>query len=237
MICCQAEHLSGGHVPSSTVEQYIKTVYLQIEQNHRPLVQMKELSDAMAVTPGTATSMVKHLDEQGLLEYLPRKGVQLTEKGRQLALKMVRRHRLIETFLEKVLGYDWAEVHDDAERLEHAVSDKFIIRIAEVLENPDFDPHGDPIPSAEGAVELSQDIPVIHCPENAEIEIRRIADTDPEFLALMKSLRLTPGERFSLLEISQVAGTLRLRHSSGEEAVIGYEAGARIMAAASAARV
>jgi len=111
---------------------------------------MKMLADTMEVSPGTATSMAKHLATLGLVDYQPRQGVILSAAGRSLAIRIVRRHRLIETFLEQVLNYDWSEVHTDAEELEHVVSDRFVERIEALLGYPEFDPHGDPIPRLDG---------------------------------------------------------------------------------------
>src|SRR5688500_3244967 len=140
---------------SSTVEDYLKQLYL--EQQHGDdgadaLVPTGRLAVVMGVVPGTATSMVKALADSGLVDYEPRGGVRLTPGGEQLALHVLRRHRLVELFLVKVLGLVWSEVHDEAEELEHAISDKVLDRIDAVLGPPSVDPHGDPIPSAKGTV-------------------------------------------------------------------------------------
>ncbi|AFG36621.1 metal-dependent transcriptional regulator [Spirochaeta africana] len=219
-------------MPSSTVEQYIKIIYLQAERSRRSLVQMKELAAEMGVTPGTATSMVKHLAERGLILYVPRKGVELTDAGRSLALTMVRRHRLIETFLEQVLGYDWSEVHDDAERLEHAVSEQFVDRIDAYLGNPEFDPHGDPIPTADGAIERHETCPLSRCQPGQRVEIRRIGNTDSSVLSLMKEYQVMPGEVFTLVDSSAAGGTVSLQHdSSAAVRTIGLDLGSRIQVA------
>jgi DtxR family transcriptional regulator, Mn-dependent transcriptional regulator len=201
-----------GFVATSTVEQYIKTIYQQEESARGSVVQMKQVSEAMAVTPGTATAMVKHLAENSLVSYTPRKGVALTPKGKKLALTMVRRHRLIETFLEQVLGYDWAEVHDDAERLEHAVSEKFIQRVDSYLGHPGVDPHGDPIPSAEGLIDRQTSVPLNRCSAGDEVRISRLQNDDPAFLLMMKTQRLMPGETFVVTDMNETAGTVTLRH-------------------------
>jgi len=216
-------------VPTSTVEQYIKTIYLQFERLNRELLPMKQLADAMEVTPGTATSMVKHLSGLDLVRYLPRKGVRLTDRGSSLALKMVRRHRLIETFLEQTLGYDWGEVHQDAEQLEHAVSDKFIHRIDAFLGFPDTDPHGDPIPSEAGDIEAGDTVELNQCPPGSLIAICRVDNSDPDFLSMMKRHLVVPGEQFLLTECNETGGTLTLRHTdTGQCCTIGIELGGRI---------
>src|SRR5688572_22318693 len=124
-------------MPTSTVENYVKQIYLeQINTPADALVSMGKLAAAMGVVPGTATSMVKALADAGLVEYEPRGGARLTRGGEQLALHVLRRHRLVELFLVKVLGLDWSEVHDEAEELEHAISDKVLAKIDEFLNYP-----------------------------------------------------------------------------------------------------
>jgi DtxR family Mn-dependent transcriptional regulator len=134
-------------MPSSTVEDYIKQLWVEQQAAGAELVPMGRLAAAMGVVPGTATSMVKTLADSGLVNYEPRSGARLTRGGEQLALHVLRRHRLLEVFLVKVLGMDWSEVHDEAEHLEHVISDKVLERIDDLLGRPSVDPHGDPIPS------------------------------------------------------------------------------------------
>src|ERR671913_1665153 len=139
-------------LPSSTVENYLKAIYLggaRLDASQR-LLPMGHLAAALGVAPGTATTMVKALSESGLVEYEPYNGVRLSAAGTRLAALVLRRHRLIELFLVQVLGMRWDEVHDDAEQLEHVVSERLIERIDELLGHPETDPHGDPIPSREG---------------------------------------------------------------------------------------
>ncbi len=199
-------------MPTSTVEQYIKKIYQATEANESPLVSMKQVAEAMEVTPGTATSMVKHLHDVGMLHYQPRRGVFLTEKGRILALKMIRRHRLIETFLEQTLAYDWSEVHNDAETLEHAVSELFVQRLDRHLGFPHADPHGDPIPTAEGDYVEGDAFPLERSKAGSTVCVMRLRDDDPEFLDLMKSRDLVPGSRIVVEEINPVAGTISVRN-------------------------
>src|SRR6476646_10653692 len=139
-------------MPSSTVENYVKQIYLEQQAAGAGLVPMGKLAAAMGVVPGTATSMIKALADSGLVEYEPRGGVRLTHGGEQLALHVLRRHRLVELFLVKVVGLDWSEVHADAEELEHAISDKVMEKIDTLLGRPSVDPHGDPIPLPNGHV-------------------------------------------------------------------------------------
>src|ERR1051326_9591616 len=141
-------------LPSSTVENYLKAIYQgqsALDADDR-LVSMGQVAAALRVTPGTATTMIKALAESGLAEYEPYSGVRLTAAGERLASLVLRRHRLVELFLVQVMGMSWAEVHDEAEQLEHVVSERLIERIDDMLGRPTRDPHGDPIPSAEGAI-------------------------------------------------------------------------------------
>ena len=136
------------------------------------LVPMGQLASALGVVPGTATTMVKALAESGLVRYEPYAGVRLLPAGEKLAALVLRRHRLIELFLVKVMGMSWAEVHDEAEHLEHAVSDRLIERIDEMLGRPSVDPHGDPIPDSDGTVIRADYDTLLTCPLHAPVTIR-----------------------------------------------------------------
>src|SRR5438874_4368244 len=183
-------------LPSSTVENYLKAIYqgqssLAHEQR---LVPMGQVASALGVTPGTATTMVKALAESGLAEYEPYSGVRLSAAGEKLAGLVLRRHRLVEAFLVQVMGMSWAEVHDDAEQLEHVVSDRLIDRIDEMLGRPTHDPHGDPIPNADGAVPHRQLENLLTCPTHTPLRVTRIADQDPAFLRFIEQHNLKPGQ-------------------------------------------
>src|ERR671914_979749 len=158
-------------LPSSTVENYLKAIYLGVSALTAParLLPMGQLAAALGVAPGTATTMVKTLAESGLVQYEPYAGVTLTPAGAKLAALVVRRHRVIELFLVKVMGYRWDEVHDEAEQLEHVVSERLIDRMDEMLGRPEVDPHGDPIPDAEGIVKAQQGQNLLTCPLNVEV--------------------------------------------------------------------
>ena len=140
---------------------------------------MGKLAIAMNVVPGTATSMIKALADSGLVEYEPRGGTRLTRGGEQLALRVLRRHRLVELFLVKSLGLDWSEVHAEAEELEHAISDKVLEKIDAALGHPSVDPHGDPIPSAKGRVKESPMMSLADCPVDSVLRMSRVVDQDP----------------------------------------------------------
>src|SRR5947209_7733724 len=166
---------------SVTVENYLKQLYLeqQQRQSSAELVSMGKLAAAMGVVPGTATTMVKALADSGLVTYQSRGGVRLTRGGEQLALHVLRRHRLVELFLVKVLGLDWSEVHEEADELEHAISDKVLERIDALLGRPSVDPHGDPIPTAKGKLAAPRLESLADCGLGKNLRIARVLDQGP----------------------------------------------------------
>src|SRR5687768_18142037 len=166
-------------LPSYTVENYLKALLqAQIGLNTDELVPMGKLAAALGVVPGTATTMVKTLAESGLAKYEPYAGVRLTAAGEKLAAMVLRRHRLIELFLVKVMGMSWTDVHDEAEHLEHAVSERLIQRMDEMLGFPSVDPHGDPIPNADGGVAEPAYVSLLECPLGTPVRVARVADQD-----------------------------------------------------------
>src|SRR5258705_8807143 len=176
-------------LPSSRVENCLKTIYLGSvgsQGQEARLFPMGQLAAALRVTPGTATTMVKTLAESGLVNYEPYAGVSLTRAGRRLAALVLRRHRLVELFLVQVMGLRWDEVHDEAELLEHVVSDRLIDRMDEMLGRPEVDPHGDPIPDSEGLVKNQQAQPLLSCPSGARMTVTRLIDQDKQFLRFIE---------------------------------------------------
>ena len=175
-------------LPSSTVENYLKVIHLQqlTLANPAHLVGMGQLAAAMGVTPGTATTMVKALAEAGLVHYEPYAGVRLLPAGERLAGLVIRRHRLVELFLVQVMGMSWDEVHDEAEKLEHVVSERLIERMDEMLGHPEVDPHGDPIPDAEGVVTQRELHSLLTCPLDVPLTVTRVADQDAAFLRFLE---------------------------------------------------
>jgi DtxR family Mn-dependent transcriptional regulator len=166
--------------------------------------------------------MVKRLSEQGLLEHVPYRGVLLTDEGRRAALRMVRRHRLIEAYLVEFLGYSWDTVHAEAERLEHAVSDTLVEKMATALGNPIVDPHGDPIPSADGLIHELSCTPLSDIPVGDSVEIHRVNENQPERLRYMASLGLKPGVRITVVD-RQPFDDLVTVEVAGRQHVIGRE--------------
>src|SRR6266699_5294034 len=200
-------------LPSSTVENYLKAIYsgqVALARDER-LVPMGQVAAALGVTPGTATTMVKALAESGLAEYEPYSGVRLSAAGAKLAGLVLRRHRLVELFLVQVMGMSWAEVHDEAEQLEHVVSERLIERIDDMLGHPTHDPHGDPIPTPEGTIPANHLESLLTCPVATPLRVTRIADQDPAFLRFIESNDLKPGQRVEVETRDAAADSVRLR--------------------------
>jgi len=214
---------------SSTVENYLKQIYLEQQAVGADLVPMGRLATAMAVTPGTATTMIKALAEANLVNYEPRTGVRLTRPGEQLALHVLRRHRLVELFLVKVLGLDWSEVHEEAEELEHAVSDKVLERMDQVLGHPSVDPHGDPIPSAKGKVDESRHGSLADCALNKPCRIARVLDQDPAFLQFVERCGLMPGVNVTVEVRDALADAVWVRPKDRRPLTLGTAAAAKIL--------
>jgi DtxR family Mn-dependent transcriptional regulator len=199
--------------PSSTVENYLKAIYQgqsSLARDER-LVPMGQVASALRVTPGTATTMVKALAESGLAEYEPYSGVRLSAAGEKLAGLVLRRHRLVELFLVQVMGMKWDEVHDEAEQLEHVVSERLIERIDEMLGRPTHDPHGDPIPNPEGAIATLEHDSLLTCPTGTPLRVTRVADQDPAFLRFIEQNGLKPGQRVEVEARDTAADSVRLR--------------------------
>lgn len=222
-------------MPSSTVENYLKQLYLEQQAlpaaeagGELPLVPMGRLASAMAVTPGTATSMIKTLADANLVAYEPRSGVRLTRAGEQLALHVLRRHRLVELFLVEILGLDWSEVHQEAEHLEHAISDKVLERIDVLLGRPATDPHGDPIPSAKGKLDTPRLPTLADCPLHEPLRIARITDQAPEFLQFLQRAGLVPGVSLTVQSRDPQADSVFLKLGPKGPVSLGTAAAAKI---------
>src|SRR5437764_281125 len=211
---------------SSTVENYLKAIYqgqLQLAGGAR-LVPMGHVAAALGVTPGTATTMVKALADSGLAEYEPYSGVRLSAAGEKLAGLVLRRHRLVELFLVQVMGMSWAEVHDDAEQLEHVVSERLIDRIDEMLGRPARDPHGDPIPNPDGAIPARHLDSLLTCPIKTPLTVTRIADQDPAFLRFIEQNDLKPGQPIEVETRDTAADSVQVRGKDRRAITIGARA-------------
>jgi len=214
---------------TSTVENYLKQLYLEQRGGGGEMVPMGRVAAAMGVVPGTATSMVKALADSGLVEYEPRGGVKLTRSGEQLALHVLRRHRLVELFLVKVLGLDWSVVHDEADMLEHAISDRVLERMDALLGHPTADPHGDPIPTAKGQLHEPRRMSLVDCPMDVPQTVARVLDQDAEFLQFAERNGLVPGSTVTVGRREQAAEAVRIRIGKREEVSLGMVAAAKIL--------
>jgi DtxR family Mn-dependent transcriptional regulator len=218
-------------LPSSTVENYLKAIHQAQSAlaNEQALVPMGQLSSALGVVPGTATTMVKTLAESGLVKYEPYAGVRLTAAGAKLAAMVLRRHRLVELFLVQVMGMSWTEVHDEAEQLEHAVSDRLIDRIDEMLGRPAVDPHGDPIPDTEGVIQPKATSTLLSCPVNEPLTVSRITDQDPDFLRFIEHSDLKPGQRITIESRNPAADRVMVRVADGRSVALGTRAASKLL--------
>lgn len=217
-------------MPSATVEDYIKHIYLASEKQTAAEVPMGQIADALGVVPGTATTMMKALSDAGLVRYAPRVGVELTEPGNRLALHVLRRHRLVEQFLVEIVGLDWSEVHEEAEQLEHVISDRLLDRMDALLGHPTEDPHGDPIPSASGEFNLGQLESLVECPLDTELTVARISDQDTDFLNYVARSGLNPGVSLVVEQRNLSAESVGLSLRPGKETLsLGLGAAAKIL--------
>ena len=229
---------------TTTVENYLKQIYVaQLAGDAGRLVAMGDLASAVGVTAGTATTMVKGLGEAGYVHYTPRGGVRLTEDGERLARQILRRHRLIEQFLVEVVGLDWSEVHDEAEELEHAVSDKLLARMDALLGHPTTDPHGDPIPpdaslprwhrrwldSPEAGETLES---LADCRVGRAARVSRVLEQTPDFLRFLNDVGLIPGATATVLRRDEAADSAVLKVLGVGEVTVGLAAAAKVLVGA-----
>ena len=212
---------------SSTVEDYLKGLYLE-QQRTGSTVSTGRLAELMGVSPGTVTAMLKTLASAELVDYAPRGGTRLSSDGERSAVQVLRRHRLVELFLVRVLGLDWSEVHVEAERLEHAISERVLDRMDELLQFPATDPHGDPIPNASGEYAPRSLVNLAHAGLTGRVRIGQVLDQDPQFLQFLDHHQLFPGQELELLARDPFADALRLRSTSGE-LTLGLGAAAKLL--------
>lgn len=216
-----------------SVEDYLKAIY-RLSPEGRP-ASTSEIAHLLELSAPSVSGMVKRLSELGLLEHLPYKGVQLTAEGRRAALRMVRRHRLIEAYLVEFLRYSWDTVHEEAERLEHAVSDTLVERMAAALGNPATDPHGDPIPTADGSVQEPASTPLASLDVGDTAAIVRVAEGDSERLRYLATLGLRPGAIVTVLDRQPFGGPVTIE-TRGEVQVVGQALAQVLLCAVRAAR-
>jgi DtxR family Mn-dependent transcriptional regulator len=207
-------------MPSSTVENYLKAI-LQLADGggEAPTVAVGQIATHLGLTPGTVTTMMKHLSKEGFIHYLPRRGVCLTPAGEKLGLQIVRRHRLIELFLVEVMQLDWAHVHEEAEVLEHVLSDRMVERIDEMLGRPAYDPHGEPIPDADGLLRRDDDLRSLNDCGEDRVRLVRVSRDDPPFLVWLQEHGLRPGASLEVVSRDPVGEILTLEVAGRAERV------------------
>ncbi len=221
-----SERGEGERTLTAPVEDYLKAIY-ELETRAGTAVT-SEVADALDVAPASATGMIRRLATQGYLDHVPYRGVQLTESGRRAALRTIRRHRILESYLTNVLGYPWDLVHDEAERLEHAASDDLIDRMASALGNPTEDPHGAPIPTAEGVVDERPLGSIADLEVGDHARMVRVSDRDSALLRYLSEISLEPGVEMELLGRAPFDGPITLRIGR-QEFVVGQRLASQIL--------
>jgi DtxR family Mn-dependent transcriptional regulator len=212
----------AGPPLTRSVEDYLKAIYHLSSQGG--FATTSDIAAMLDLAAPSVSGMVKRLSETGLIEHVPYRGVQLTPQGRQAALRMIRRHRILELYLTQRLGYDWGGVHAEAERLEHAVSDELIERMAGALGQPRYDPHGDPIPTAAGEIEEAELVSLADARPGVKLELRQVATQEPARLRYLAEQGLTPGVLVLVSERQPFNGpTTVALVPSGERRVLGRE--------------
>ena len=226
--CIEQPASSTQFMPSLTVENYVKAIYQLAHGAEGGAVATGQISAALGVLPGTVTSMLKTLDESNLATYTPYEGVRLTPSGRGLALRVLRRHRLIEQFLSQTLNLSWDEVHEEAEHMEHAVSDSLVDRIDAYLGHPSTDPHGDPIPKADGTVAPAADRSLAECAVGDRFRLARVIDQSSDFLRYLSQTGLEIGAQGSLVENDEAHAKITILLGSDEK-TLSREAATKLM--------
>src|SRR5215207_10361605 len=204
--------------PSSSVGDYLKAI---CEVGGSGAASTKDVADRLSISSASVSNMFVRLREMGLAEYERYQGASLTEAGREEALRLVRRHRLIETFLLEHLGYSWQDVHEEAERLEHAVSDKFTERLAKLLGHPDRDPHGDLIPATDGTFASERSKPLSETEAGQRVHIIRVSDESASVLNHLGDRGLIPGRVLSVKEVRSLDGVVTVEDEDGDEHPLG----------------
>ncbi|MEX2585984.1 MAG: metal-dependent transcriptional regulator [Balneolaceae bacterium] len=199
-------------VLSQAVEDYIKSIYiLESGSKGEGGISTTKIAEALGVSSASVTNMIKKLAGMGLVKYESYRGAMLTETGEKVALEIIRHHRLLELYLKEVMGYSWDEVHAEAEKLEHHISERFEERIAELLDHPTHDPHGDPIPTKDGVMPEMANRTLAHAEPGEKVIIGRVTDQDPELLRYLEKIGLIPGALVKIVEKAPFNGPLTLQ--------------------------
>lgn len=204
---------------SQSMEDYLKAIY--VLQSEGEAASTTNIAKALEVSSASVTNMLKKLAKMNLLEHESYKGAKLTSAGNKIALEILRHHRLLELYLKEIMGYSWDEVHDEAEKLEHHISEQFEDRIAELLNHPAYDPHGDPIPSKDGVMPEMASLSLSDAEENSSYIIGRVKDQDPELLRYLEKIGVLPGSKIEVMEKAPFNGPVKVKLENKEQQVLG----------------
>lgn len=213
---------------SHAAEDYLKQLYLLSELEPGNKISTQAVADALDVTPASVTGMLRKLSELGFVEHVAYQGAALTHQGRELALEVLRHHRLLEAFLHQALGYPLDEVHDEAERLEHVISENFEARMAEWLGHPTHDPHGDPIPGLDGTLPSRREVALTLLPAATWAVVAQIPGRDPAQLRALVMAGLTPGAELLLVGLDASFGTVQLKFRTGRELTLSLQVAGQV---------
>lgn len=215
------------HRHSETEENYLKVIYKYSEGGE--MVSTNTIAKDLRTTPASVTDMLKRLSDKEMVEYTPYKGVRLMAAGEKVALGIIRKHRLWELFLVKVLNFSWDNVHDTAEQLEHVDSPELVDKLDEFLNFPKFDPHGDPIPSKDGVMAARNTVPLTDCPIGPTLNMAGVLQHAPDFLQYLDRLGMNIGAEITILERISFDQSLLLK-VGGREVVLSGEFAKQILA-------
>lgn len=204
---------------SQSVEDYLKVIY--VLETEGESASTTNIAEMLNVSSASVTNMLKRLSGMNFIDHQSYKGATLTDAGRKIALEILRHHRLLELYLKEVMGYSWDEVHDEAEKLEHHISEQFEDKIAELLDHPTHDPHGDPIPTKDGVMPDMASLSVCDAEEETSYLIGRVKDQDPELLRYLEKTGVIPGVKLTILEKAPFEGPITVLLEN-EEKTLGY---------------
>jgi DtxR family Mn-dependent transcriptional regulator len=209
---------------SATMRGYLAEIYRLSDREGQPdgFVSTSALADLLDVSAPAVNRMVIKLRDLGLLQHEPYQGIRLTDAGRREALKQLRRHRIVEVFLTKVMGFGWHEIHEEADRISPALADLVVERMSEMAGKPTHCPHGEPIPSPEGEIPELHDILIPDAPQGVMLEITRVRTREPDRLEYMAALELMPGARLQIVHAAPFHGPIQLRLGDKEFRIVGH---------------
>jgi len=210
---------------SQSVEDYLKAIY--ILETEGDGATTTNIAETLNISSASVTNMLKRLAGMNFIEHKSYKGARLTEAGKKIALEILRHHRLLELYLQEIMGYSWDEVHDEAEKLEHHISEQFEDKIAELLDHPTHDPHGDPIPSKDGVMPEMASLAITEAELDVSYIIGRVKDQDPELLRHLEKTGIIPGVKLTILKKDPFEGPVHVKLEE-EEKTIGFKIASQV---------